>query len=219
MPICDGYALPHAYTRLELAGRDLTDYLINILKQRGFTFASAADYRIVSAVKEKLCYVALDFDLEKRTASRLSSSASGETEKKYELPDGKIITLGSERFQCTEALFQPNLLGVDSPGIHEMCHMSVMNCDEDIRKDLYRNVVLTGGSTLFPGAEERMLKEMTRLVNGNDLVKVTHPSVDRKFSAWIGGSILSSLSTFKDMWISREEYNECGQTIVNRKCY
>ncbi|CAL4084920.1 unnamed protein product, partial [Meganyctiphanes norvegica] len=131
--------------------------------------------------------------------SSLAAAASSSIDKTYELPDGQIITIGNERFRAPESLFQPCFLGMESGGIHEIAYNSIMRCDIDIRKDLFANTIMSGGTTMYPGIADRMQKEITALAPPTLKIKLIAPP-ERKYSVWIGGSILSSLSTFQNMW-------------------
>jgi actin len=215
VPIFDGYALPHSIQRINLAGRDITEYLQKILGERGVDLKTSAEKEIVKDIKEKLAYVALDFDEE---MAKYKSGAAQESA--FEMPDGSMISVGNEKFRSCEALFKPSLIGLEDDGVHEKTYQSIQKSDIDVRKDLYANIILSGGTTLLPGLPERLLKEVQKLApqNISSKVKVITPP-DRKFCVFIGGSILTSISTFSCMWITKEDFAESGPSIVHRKCF
>jgi len=212
VPIYEGYCLPHAVQRLDVAGRDITAFLTRLLTERGYSFVTSAEREIVRDIKEKLGFVADDYD-----EALAAAEQSSEMEQNYELPDGQIVTIGAERFRCAEALFRPNLLGLEQQGVGALTHRTILKSDVDIRRDLFRNVVISGGTTMFPGFAERVHKELKAAAPSSMAIKII-AAAERKYSVWIGGSILSSLSSFDEMWISKDEYDEAGPAIVHRKC-
>ncbi|CAF1037596.1 unnamed protein product, partial [Didymodactylos carnosus] len=206
------HVLSDAALCLDLGGQELTDYLIKLLMERGYTFGTTPERETVWDIKEKYFYVALDFDAEMAKAMQ-----STEFDKSYELPDGQVITIENEQFRCAEVLFKPMLLGMEEAGIHEAIYNSIMKCDSNIQKHLYGNIVLSGGTTMLPGIADRIKKEITPLAPRTTKIEII-AQPERKHATWIGGAMLAALSTFQAMWISKEEYEEQGPSIVHRKC-
>mmetsp|Transcript_23207 Transcript_23207/g.28534 ORF Transcript_23207/g.28534 Transcript_23207/m.28534 type:complete len:319 (+) Transcript_23207:568-1524(+) len=218
MAVYEGYALPHTIIRSEVAGREITEYLMKSLIERGYEFTSAADRLIVQDIKEKCSYIALDLETEKQQDLKNSNHAVMDCDT-----SAGTIRIGHERFQCPEALFDPSLIGQDSSkGIHLIIYDSIERIDADVRSDFYANIVLCGGSTLFAGIDARLVQEIEKLENApsRDKIKIHDKNhLKRLYSTWIGGSILASVSTFKSMWITESEFVHSGPTIVHRKCF
>ncbi|XP_043825542.1 actin, clone 302-like [Dromiciops gliroides] len=206
-----GYILSDAIMNLQVSGWDLSMYLTKILVDKGYSLSTLAEWEMARAIKEKLCYVALDYAEEMHTEE-------SSIEKKYELPDGRIITVGKERFRCPEALFRPSMLGVTSPGLHKNIYESLAKCDFEIRKIFYVNTILCGGNMLFPGLGERVAKEIKAQAPQMTKIKVIVPA-ECRFSSWFGGSLLTTLNSFQHMWIYNYEYEDFGASIIHRRCF
>jgi actin len=212
VPVYEGHYLSNAVFRMDLAGSDVTNYLKEMLPDKEFIKESSLQKLITNAIKEKLAYVALDFEAEMEYAYQY------ETERSYELPDGELIFVGYERFKAPEILFQPCLVASEQNGVHTLIRDSVMNCDEELRKVLFKNIVLSGGTTKITGFPERLYNELRAITSATFTINVVAPP-NREYTCWIGGSIFSSLSTFEQVCISHDEYDEFGPTIVHQKCF
>ncbi|CAD7093066.1 unnamed protein product [Hermetia illucens] len=209
VPIYEGFAMPHSIMRVDIAGRDVTRYLKALIRKEGFNFHTTAEFEIVRSIKEKVCYL----------ASNPIKEENIETEKyAYTLPDGNTLEIGPARFRAPEVLFRPDLIGEECEGIHEVLTYAIQKSDMDLRKMLFQNIVLSGGSTLFKGFGDRLLAEIKKHVAKDMKIKIAAPQ-ERLYSTWMGGSILASLDTFKKMWISKREYDEEGQRAIHRKTF
>lgn len=207
VPIYEGYCLPHAIQRLDIAGRDLTEHMTRLITETNPGFTSSSEREIIKEIKEDLCFISNDY-----VADYKLTQTSNIHEKTYELPDGNVITLSSERFRCPEALFNPAMIGKEAKGIHELLHDTIQKCDIDLRKELYNNIVLSGGTTMYDGINERLTKELD-VLSASKVRVITPP--ERKYSVWIGGSILASLNTFNKNWFTRSHYDEFGPAGIH----
>ncbi|KAG8795829.1 actin [Serendipita sp. 398] len=211
VPIYEGFPLFHAVRQIPMGGRDLTEYLSNILRECDHQLAYMPEKAIIQDIKEKLCYVALDLDGDIK-----SGNENRYLRKVYELPDGQCLTLGSERLRVPEALFRPSLAGFDVGGLHTLVYDSILKCDRDLHRELCGNIAVSGGTTMFSGISDRLNSELIKLFPFRTRVRVL-ASPDRQHAAWIGGSIVASLSTFDKFCVTRGEYTDIGPAIVHRK--
>lgn len=212
VPVYEGFALPHAIRRVDIAGRDVTEHLQLLLRKAGYHFHTTAEKEVVRIIKEKTCYIALNPSKEEKDTSSNSSKSDD-----FTLPDGNVVKLGTERFRAPEILFNPELIGQEYAGIHQVVVDSINRADLDLRKQLFANVVLSGGSTLYKDFGTRLLNEVRKLAVKDIKIKIYAPP-ERKYSTWIGGSILAALNTFKKMWVSAEEYQE-DPDIIHKKSF
>ncbi|MFW9772655.1 MAG: actin, cytoplasmic 2 [Candidatus Heimdallarchaeota archaeon] len=204
VPIYEGYKIDHAIRILELGGKVLTRYMEKILGEIGFSADSSIRRELVRALKEKACFVSLDFKEDLKRAEQY--------EKPYSLPDGSTIKLGEERFKVPELLFNPTMELEEDPLPQAIIDV-IEECDVDIRPDLLNNIFLSGGSSMFPNLKSRIHQELEveliKRKKKKQNVKIIAPR-ERVFSVWVGGSILSLLPEFQNLWVTRAKYYNEG---------
>lgn len=222
VPVYEGFAMPHLTKRLDVAGRDVTRYLIKLLLLRGYAFNRTADFETVRKLKEKVCFTSYDLALDKKLAEETTTLVES-----YTLPDGRVIKVGSERFEAPECMFSPHLVDVEQPGVAELLFNTIQSAAVDVRSELYKHIVLSGGSSMYPGLPSRLEKEMKQLylskvLNGdgsrlkNFKLRVEDPP-RRKHMVFLGGSVLADIMKNRDaFWISRAEWYEQGPSCLDR---
>eukprot|EP01095_Lingulamoeba_sp_RSL-Kostka_P013378 TRINITY_DN552_c2_g1_i1.p1 TRINITY_DN552_c2_g1~~TRINITY_DN552_c2_g1_i1.p1 ORF type:complete len:385 (-),score=112.79 TRINITY_DN552_c2_g1_i1:101-1255(-) len=213
VPVYQGQSIRKAISVLDIGGNDIRHYLQKLGAERGYTFTSYEERKFLNDYKEKFAYVALDFDQE----MQIASSSVEDFEKSYKLQNGEMCCYGNERFRCTEILFQPTYIGIEMPGIHQLFYNSIQKCESDIRGDLYNNIILSGGNTMFPGLSERIHNELTAFAPPNTNINIIDPDPSNRSNyTWLGASLLSKEQKFLNMCISMEDYDEYGPTIIHR---
>lgn len=211
VPVYEGYSIPHSITNLNLGGLNISEYLQKLLNQKGHSFTTPDEKETIRRIKEECSYVALDYD------SEIQKAKSSECEIKYKISDRNVVTIGKERFCCTELLFKPHMNGFDYDGIDKVIFNSIKKCDIDIHKEMYANIIPSGCSAMFEGLPERLEKEVKCFAPATMKLKIVAPK--SKYTAWIGGSILAGLDTFPLMVIRHDEYTDEGPRIIHRKCF
>lgn len=223
VPVVDGFSFPHLTKRMNIAGRQVTSYLLDLLLRRGYALNRTADLESVREVKEQLCYVSIDYRREMKLALETTILV-----KQYTLPDGRVIKVGAERFQAPEALFTPELIDVEGDGLADLVFRCIQEMDIDNRMTLYQHIVLSGGSTMYPGLPSRLEKEireryLSTVLKGNKegmsklRLRIEDPP-RRKHLVYLGGSVLAGImKDTPEFWISKQEYEEEGLRCL-RKC-
>lgn len=207
VPVYEGFAIPNSIRRIDVAGRDVTEEMQKLLRKEGSVFHTSAEKEIVKAIKEKVSYVALDVKKEEKEWQNASSRGGQSKVAEYVLPDGKKLKIGPERYKAAEILFDPEIIGLEWPGLHQIIVDSINRTDMDLRKSLFGNIVLSGGSTMIKGFGDRLLHEVQRLALKDTKIKIFAPP-ERLYSTWIGGSILAGLSTFRKMYVKVDDWHE-----------
>lgn len=213
VPVYEGYSSPHNILSLNVGGRHLDNYLNKILLEKGYEFTTPTELELLSKIKEDLCSVCV----EKKHIST-KKRIMKEDPQNYYLPDDSVVRLASEKYMVPEIMFNPELIGVNQPGIHENCFVSIMKTNTEIRSDMFENIILAGGNTLFKGMKERLQEEIEEFAPTKTRVVITD-NEERKYSSWIGGSIIGNIDTFQYLCISKKDYDEFGSNIVNDKIF
>merc|ERR1711981_95018 len=213
VPVFEGFSLPHAVEKMEIAGRVLSEWMQKLLLECGHSFTSSSEFQIVRQMKEELAYVAQNYAEELEAAKK-----SAEFDKQYQLPDKSVITVpASVRFRTPELLFDPQQNGMACKSMPDLAWASVMASDIDVRKELCKNIIMSGGSTMYEGIADRLKQELTNRAPSGAEIRIV-AAADRKYAVWKGGSTLASLSTFESSWVTRADYEEHGAPIIHRKC-
>lgn len=223
--------------RLDVGGKLLTNHLKEIVSYRQLHVLD--ETHVMNACKEDCCYVASDWDKEVEKALR--RGAENPVARDYVLPDftsisrgfmkskeestGKpgegeqIIRMNNERFMVPEVLFRPSDIGISQMGLAEVVVEAVSQCEEDAQPWLYRNILLTGGNTAFPGFLERLRGEVRSLAPSHMEVEVRMGGPDPLTYAWRGGASLARDPEFEQLVVTKEEYLERGFQACQQRFY
>lgn len=222
VPVFEGYTVPTAVRRLDLAGRDLTEWMMELLNQEQTrrVFSTTADREMAREIKEKACYVSLDFEKELTEFQEQEESGGGAGDlTEVKLPDGTTFSVGKARFCCPELLFDPKIADKECRSVPQTVEDCVKMCPIDCRRTLLNNIVLSGGSTMYRNYDVRLQREVAKRMptNGREDVRVIAPA-ERKYSVWMGAAILASLTSFSAQWVTKEEWKESGVSALHAKC-
>ena len=208
VPIYEGYASPITIQHLDMGGRHLDSFLNKILFEKGYEFTTPLELELISEIKEKLCVLKPDSKFKPREGDF----------KNHPLPDDSIVRLSTERYSIPEAIFDPKRIGLEQDGLHEIVFKSILKSNSDIRKEIFSNVVLAGGNTLFENFQGRMKNELLELAPVKTPINVI-ANKERQFSSWIGGSVIGNMDTFQFLCINRKDYEDTGAKIVHYKTF
>ena len=207
VPIYEGFPLQYASLKINLGGEDLSLKLLDLIKNKiDDSFKLIKGRLLADDIKEQKGYISL------------SNEEEEQEESTYILPDGKELKLGNELFKANEILFNPGENN-ELISISKMVIDSLAKSDDDVRNDINESVCLIGGNTLMKNFPEKLRMELS---DNKDMGSFNLSFVpERQFSSWVGGSIMSSLDNFQYMWVTKEEFDEKGKTLVSidSKCF
>jgi len=222
IPIVEGTVFKPFIERVNLAGRHVTQHLTKLLLLRGYAFNSTADFETVREIKEKTCFLSCDISLDRKLSKETTTHM-----EEYRLPDQTLIKIEKERFEGPEILFNPMNAGMEMRGAHELVFDCINKCDIDSRRVLYENIVLSGGTTMFPGFPTRLENEIVNLYEKEISKNSTQEklftievkdSPRRKYNVFIGGGVYANImdSTDPNWWVDKAEWQESGSKAIER---
>ena len=211
--VYEGYSIPSSYERYNYGGVDVTEYLKNLLKKRGYHFYNSTEFRLINEIKENLCFC---FGGNVKNDIGESKRAFNNNLINYYLPDGSSISIGDERILATEILFNPEYTGKEYLSLPDMIISSVNKVDIQLREKSYEKIFLSGGNTAFNGLNEQLNSELKNKLAKKSKINI-QKSEKPQYSCWIGGNIISTLEIFKKMWVTRNDWNESGNKIIHVK--
>ncbi|KAG8345178.1 putative Actin [Trypanosoma vivax] len=234
VPIVEGFVMHHAIQRIPLAGRDINNFILELLLDRGETLPHGDEaVRVAQRIKERYCYVARDMA---REFEMYDSDLQSHISKHREVCSGTgksfHIDVGYEKFVGPELFFHPEMLSSEwTTPLPAVVEQAVWSCPIDCRRPLYKNVVLSGGSTMFPKFDKRLQKDLRTIVDsrakkntkalGDTRREITYEvnvvSHERqRYAVWYGGSMLGASQDFVSIAKTKQEYEECGPYICRQ---
>lgn len=212
VPVVEGSIVSSAMTTQNFGGKTITDYFLKALKERGCALSELSANLVANEVKEKLGYVALDFENEVK-----KNNGSHGCDTSYQTQDGDEFKISDERYNCPELLFSPQINKLGHLSLQKVVYETVMKCESNVQNQLFDNIVLCGGSSLFNGLPERFKLELKGMVNKSTKINLVAPA-NRNYAAWMGAAAFASLPDFAELAIKSEEYRESGAQILTKKC-
>ena len=210
--VYEGYSIPSSYERYNYGGKDVTEFLRDLLKKKGYHFYNSTELKIINDIKENLCYLQINKrnDSYKKT-NHIKSSP-------YYLPDGSNISIGEERILAPELLFNPEYTGKEYLGFTDMIISSINRIDIELKKSSYENIWLSGGNTSFKELDGKLVNELKNKLGKDYRINIfENEKINPKYRCWVGGNIISTMEVFKTMWVTRYEWNEKGSRIIHIK--
>ena len=212
--VYEGYSIPSSYERYNYGGADVTEYLKNLLKKRGYHFYNSTEFRLVNEIKENSCYCYGNNSIKNDIGD--SKKAANKNPINYYLPDGSSICIGDERLLAPEIVFNPEYIGKEYLSFPDIIISSINKVDIQLKQKSYENILLSGGNTNFNGLNDQLHSELKNKLNKNMKINL-NKSEKPQYCCWIGGNIISTLEIFKKMWVTKNDWNEKGNKVIHIK--